>query len=153
MKKSTLSSVLVAALTLVAAACGGRQEVAVVAPVAAPAQVERFNGHWEGAAQITSAIPNAPAEMDIVAVIGNQRSVECGTIEYSSIGCSGVWDCTTSPDGLVLTVRESIRFGAERCPPGANVELRATNDPNMMEFRYSSPAIQGQGTIHRRAVQ
>jgi hypothetical protein len=91
--------------------------------------------------------------MDIVAVIASQRSVECGTIEYSSIGCSGVWDCTTSPDGMVLTVRESIRYGAERCPPGANVELRATNDANVMEFRYSSPAIQGTGTIHRRSIQ
>lgn len=144
---------LATALTLstLLAACGGAREEAPP-PQAPPPMAYDWTGHWEGAADLTTAIENAPEEMDIVAVVVDD-SAQCGTIEYGSIGCSGTWTCTGSPDDQTMIVQENIRFGQERCPTGARVELRRTADPNVLEFHYSSAAIQAHGQINRRQIQ
>ena len=136
------------------AACGGHQEEAPPPAAPPPAQPVAYDwtGHWEGAADLTTAIEDAPEEMDIVAVLTDD-SARCGTIEYGSIGCSGEWTCTGGGDGQSMIIQENIRFGAERCPPGARVELRRTGDPNVLEFHYSSPAITAHGQINRRQLQ
>lgn len=88
--------------------------------------------------------------MDVEATITSGGG-QCGTIEYGAIGCSGVWSCSSRYDEPAMIIQETIRFGgAERCPSNARVELRATNDPNTLEFHYSSPQIQGTGTLSRQ---
>lgn len=146
-----LTPLLVALLSLTAAACGGRVEEAPPPQPVVVAPANNFEGHWEGVARIATPIPNAPQEMDIVAVISDEHVVQCGTIEYSSAACSGAWSCGAN-DGNSLSIQETIRYGMERCPSGANIQLNTTNDPDVLDFTYSSPQIQARGTIHRRAV-
>ena len=151
MKRLSLSCILAFGL-LGVAACGSAPPPPPVAM--APAPVDHYTGHWEGAARIATPIPGAPEQMDIVAVLIQGGGGNCGTIEYSHAGCSGVWNCTgTDYGGEVLAISENIRFGQERCPDGANVELRVTSDPNVLEFRYQHTQIQAVGQINRRAIQ
>lgn len=140
--------------SLALAACGGASEPAPApaAPAAQPS-ADHYSGHWRGVADITTSIPDAPSEMDIEATITPDGGAQCGTIEYGSIGCSGVWSCTGGYDQPVMVIQETIRFGGqERCPANARVELRRTDDPNVLEFHYSSPRIQGTGTISRQQL-
>ena len=152
-KNRALVSGILAASTTLALACGSRPPPPAPAPTPVVVQ-DHYSGHWEGAAQIASSIAGAPQQMDIVAVLVEGGGGQCGTIEYSHAGCSGIWSCVgTDYSGEVLQIQETIRFGGERCPTGANIELRRTADPNILEFRYSHAAIQAAGQINRRRIQ
>ena len=146
---SRLAPLLALALAIPLAACGSRQEEAPPPATAPPPQaVDHYSGHWRGVANITSDIPDAPPTMDINTTI-TAGGGQCGSIEYGAIGCSGMWICTSSFDAPVMVIDEQIRYGAERCSPNARVELRATDDPNVLEFHYSSPRVQGTATLER----
>ena len=137
-----------------ALACGSSPPPPAPAPVAVVVAQDHFSGHWEGAAEVASPIPGAPQTMDIVAVLIEGGGARCGTIEYSHAGCSGIWSCVgTDYNSNSLIINENIRFGGERCPDGATVELRRTNDPNVLEFHYSHPGVQAVGQINRRRIQ
>ena len=139
---------LFAALLLVA--CGS-SEAAPPPQTAAPVQAapsDHYSGHWRGLAEVTSAMPNAPTEMDIDATIVDGGG-QCGTFEYGAIGCSGTWTCTSGFGQPSLIGQESVRFGHERCPQGGRVELRATNDPNVLEFHYTNAGITAHGRLNR----
>ncbi|MFK7986356.1 MAG: hypothetical protein AB8I08_10020 [Sandaracinaceae bacterium] len=138
-----------------ATACGSSPPPPQPAPQPIAVVANHYSGHWEGAARVSAAIAGAPENMDIVAVLVDGGGASCGTIEYSHAGCSGIWSCASSDyNADVLSINETIRFGGERCPTGANVELRRTNDPNVLEFRYSHAAgIQAVGQINRRRIQ
>ncbi|MEC7523575.1 MAG: hypothetical protein VYE22_27080 [Myxococcota bacterium] len=139
---------LFAALLLVA--CGS-SEAAPPPQTAAPVQAapsDHYSGQWRGLADVTSTLPNAPEEMDIVATIVND-SAQCGTFEYGAIGCSGTWTCTSGFGQTSMVVQESVRFGHERCPQGGRVELRATNDPDVLEFHYTNAGISAHGQLNR----
>lgn len=141
---------LAATIGLFALACGGPAPAPAPAPMAAPA-ADHYTGHWRGLARISSDIPDAPQNMDITATITRGGvGGECGTIEYGSIGCSGVWRCVNSYDSPTMEIEETIRFGGgERCPPNSRIQLRATDDPNTLEFTYSGLRIQASGTLSR----
>lgn len=133
----------------VLAACSGTATVSVRATP--PPQVvvgDNFSGHWRGMANITTSIPDAPTQMGISTTITGEAG-QCASIEYGAMGCSGFWSCTSDYSADTMVIQESIRFGHERCPDGARIELRRTNDPNVLEFHYTSPAIQGHGEISR----
>ena len=153
MSTRLLTWALVSVCLALVAACGSSPAPAP-APAPQPVAVaDNFNGHWEGAARLATPVPDAPEQMDIVAVIADEHGgAQCGTIEYSHAGCSGMWACSRN-DGTRLYIQETIRFGEERCPSGAQIELTTTNDPNVLEFRYSHPAIQAAGQLNRRAIQ
>lgn len=154
MKNRILLSCLLGTLGLAASACGSSPPPAQ-APPPPVVVADHYSGHWEGAARVSAAIAGAPENMDIVAVLVEGGGAQCGTIEYSHAGCSGVWSCNgTNYGGDTLQISETIRFGGERCPTGANVELRRTTDPNVLEFRYShAGGIQAVGQINRRRIQ
>lgn len=140
--------VLLSAL-LLAAACGSSQEEAPPPQTAPPPQaVDHYSGHWRGVANITTDLPDAPPTMDIETTI-TPGGGQCGSIEYGAIGCSGMWHCTSSYDAPVMVIQEQIRYGQERCPTNARVELRTTSNPDQLEFHYSSARIQGTATLER----
>jgi len=140
---------LVAGAASLASACGGSSEEAPPPQTAPPpAAVDHFSGHWRGVATITTDLPEAPPTMDISTTI-TPGGGQCASIEYGAIGCSGMWSCTSSFDSNVMIIDEQIRDGQERCPSHARVELRATDDPDRLEFRYQSPRIQGTATLER----
>ncbi|HJL19917.1 MAG TPA: hypothetical protein RMH99_29910 [Sandaracinaceae bacterium LLY-WYZ-13_1] len=143
------SSAAASLLALVLAACGGSSEEAP--PPATPAPqpaADHYTGHWRGLADITSTVPDAPSEMGVEATIV-QGGGQCGTFEYGSIACSGVWMCTSSYDAPTMRIEERVRYGNERCPDGARVELSPTDEPDQLLFRYTGPQIQATGTLER----
>ncbi len=119
----------------------------VVAPT--PQAADYYSGHWRGLARVTSSLPDAPQQMDISMTITRDNPGQCGSFEYGAIGCSGSWNCTSSFDSPSMIIQETVRFGGERCPPGAQVELRSTQDPNQIEFHYHNGGIQAMGTLSR----
>jgi len=108
---------------------------------------DNFSGHWRGLADVTSALPNAPTQMDVSTTIVN--GTQCGSFEYGAIACSGVWTCNSSFNAPTMEISETVRYGDERCPTGARVELRQTNDPNQLQFIYQSAGISATGTLSR----
>lgn len=133
-------------------ACGGSEPPP---PVAAPPPqvVDNYSGHWRGLVQVTSTIPNAPQQMDVSATITANNPGQCGSFEYGAIACSGAWNCVSGFGDAVMQIQETIRFGQERCPNGAQVELRTTADSRQLEFHYTSSAIQAHGTLQRGDLQ
>ena len=151
----TPTACLLAVVAFGAVACGSASEPAPppATPAPQPAAQDHYSGHWRGVARITTSMPDAPSEMGIEATIAGGGG-RCATIEYGAIGCSGVWTCTSAYDAPVMVIQETIRFGQEeRCPTNARVELRRTEDPDVLQFRYSSPVIQGEGTLSRVALR
>ncbi len=142
-----LSLILPCALVLLAA-CGSSEAPPPQTPPPAPVAVDHYSGAWRGVANITTDLPDGPPTMDINTTITSDGGI-CGSIEYGAIGCSGVWRCTSSYDSNVMIIEEEIRYGQERCPSAARIELRTTNDPDVLEFHYSSPRIQGTATLQR----
>ena len=136
---------LVSCFAIAAAACGSAPPPQAV--YVAPAAVDNFSGHWRGLADLTSVIPNSPTQMDVSTTIVNDG--QCGSFEYGAIACSGSWSCGSTFDSQVMVITETIRYGNERCPNGARVELRTTNDPNQLQFIYQSAGVSATGTLNR----
>lgn len=133
-----------------AAACGGSEAPPPeVAP--APVAVDHYTGHWRGLAAVTSSLPDAPSQMDVSVTIVNEG--QCGSFEYGAMACSGHWICNSSFDSPSMMITENVRYGGERCPNGAQIELRATNDPDTLEMIYRSAGISATGTLSRHDVQ
>jgi hypothetical protein len=154
MTNRILTSCILGGFAVGALACGSSPPPPAPAPQPVAVAQDHYTGHWEGAAQLASPIPGAPEQMDIVAVLVEGGGAQCGTIEYSHAGCSGTWDCVGTDYGSeTLVINENIRFGQERCPTGATIELRRTSDPNVLEFHYNHPQIQAAGQINRRRIQ
>ncbi|MGE0785456.1 MAG: hypothetical protein AB7S26_07200 [Sandaracinaceae bacterium] len=147
-KPQRMFSVAIFLGALVSVACGSRQEPVQEAPPPQPVAVDHYTGHWRGVANISTDLPNAPPTMDIETTITAGGGV-CGSIEYGAIGCSGVWSCTSSYDAGVMIIEETIRYGQERCPTNARVELRQTADPDRLEFHYNGVRIQGSAVLER----
>jgi len=122
-----------------------------VAPT--PQAVDHYSGHWRGLARVTSAIPDAPQQMDVSATITANNPGQCGSFEYGAIGCSGTWNCVSSFDSATMQLQETVRFGGERCPNGATVSLQATQDGNQIVFTYQNAGISATGTLQRDDVQ
>lgn len=141
---------LIPCFAIAAAACGGSEAPPpqTVAPVAA---VDHYSGHWRGLAAITSSLPDAPTQMDVSVTIVNDG--QCGSFEYGALACSGGWTCNSRFDAPSMMITENVRYGAERCPNGAQVELRATNNPDQLEMIYRSAGISATGTLTRNDVQ
>lgn len=144
---------IVCALSALMLACGSREEAPPPQTAPPPQAVDHYSGHWRGLVQVTSTLPDAPSQMDVSATITANNPGQCGSFEYGAIACSGVWNCLSSFDSSVMEVQETVRYGGERCPNGSRAELRATNDPNVLEFHYSNAAIQAHGTVQREDVQ
>ncbi len=129
-------------------ACGSREAPPpVVAPP--PQAVDHYSGHWRGLARVSSTLPGAPQQMDVSMTITANNPGQCGSFEYGAIGCSGVWNCLSSFDSPAMELQETVRFGGERCPQGAAVSLRATDNPNQLYFSYRNAAIAAEGTLQR----
>ncbi|HHH30708.1 MAG TPA: hypothetical protein ENK57_20525 [Polyangiaceae bacterium] len=138
---------LIGALSSLMFACGS--DPAPVVTVA-PQQVnDYYSGHWRGQARVTSSLPDAPTQMDISATITANDPGHCGAFEYGAIGCSGMWSCSSNFGADTMVLQETVRIGMERCPNGAQVELRATQNPNQLEFHYRNAGIQATGTLER----
>ncbi len=144
----TKKIVLACALGASLLACGSREEAPP--PVIVPARVvDHYSGHWRGLARISSTLPGAPQQMDVSMTITADNPGQCGSFEYGSIGCSGVWNCMSGFDSPTMDLQETIRFGGERCPSGAVVSLRATDNPDQIYFSYRNAAIAAEGTLNR----
>ncbi|MCA9610957.1 MAG: hypothetical protein KC619_35430 [Myxococcales bacterium] len=146
-KRLVLVSALLGASLLTA--CGSREEAPppVVAPP--PQAVDHYSGHWRGLARVSSSLPGAPQQMDVSMTVTADNPGQCGSFEYGAIGCSGVWNCLSPFDAPTMDLQETVRFGGERCPQGAQVFLRATDNPNQLFFSYRNAAIAAEGTLER----
>ena len=147
-------ALLVPSVLFLIVACGGSDPPPPqAAPVAAPPPAaDYYTGHWRGLAQINSTLPNAPSQMDVSVTIVNDAA-QCGSFEYGALGCSGVWTCNSAYSDQVMELTETVRYGGERCPNGARVQLRATNDPDQIELFYENTGISAHGTLQRNDVQ
>ena len=143
---------LVCALGASLLACGSRQEPPPRQVVVAQ-RADYYSGHWRGLARVSSSLPGAPQQMDVTLTITQDNPGQCGTFEYGAIGCSGVWQCMSAFDAPSMELQEQVRFGHERCPNGAQVSLRQTNDPTQLIFSYRNAAIAAEGTVSRTDVR
>ncbi|MCB9596750.1 MAG: hypothetical protein H6719_28770 [Sandaracinaceae bacterium] len=130
-------------------ACGSREEAPPPRVAPPPQVVDHYSGHWRGLARVQSTLPGAPQQMDVSMTITANNPGQCGSFEYGSIGCSGVWNCLSSFDSPQMDLQETVRFGGERCPQGAQVLLRATDNPRQIFFSYRNAAIAAEGTLER----
>ncbi len=129
-------------------ACGSREAPPPRVVVATQA-VDHYSGHWRGLARVSSTLPGAPQQMDVSMTITQNNPGQCGSFEYGAIGCSGVWNCLSAFDSAQMDLQETVRFGGERCPQGATVMLRATDNPQQIFFSYRNAAIAAEGTLQR----
>ncbi len=89
-------------------------------PVAAAEPV----GRWIGAGIQVDWLGNP---LEIARIVVDFDGHGDGTIDYPSLGCSGALTRIGAADGLV-EYRETLATGADKCPSGATVSLRAAGD-------------------------
>lgn len=84
----------------------------------------------------------------MVAHIEHTRSGSCGTVQYPSLDCAGVWICEPDFDGRRLLAREQITHGIENCFDGGTMVMELGSD-GLLEWQWQKDGERASARLGR----
>jgi len=101
-------------------------------------------GTWEGTGHQSDG-PIWPMKVKVVAF----RKGTCAHVDYPSLHCSGVWECTVATDGLWLRGQEILLHSHADCIDGGTVELVYDETHGVARFEWSGQGITAEAELRR----